>query len=183
MFLPSNENIIMCCGKAVSLEQISIKEALSKGDKHISSKSDALLNVKWANKSLSQPIGGALTAAQKKRQRRDRRKVEAQPPTAPLEQTKNTEEQPPIEKMLDALTLDTKKATPVECSKCKELKPDNLGVSFNLSKDLKLSFADNDLQSLIPFSIAAVASASLRRSKTSTRWRNWPLCSPRMRPK
>ncbi|XP_034477563.1 protein rigor mortis isoform X1 [Drosophila innubila] len=125
MFLPSNENIIMCCGKAVSLEQISIKEALSKGDKHISSKSDALLNVKWANKSLTQPIGGALNAAQKKRQRRDRRKVEAQPPTASPEQTKNTEEQPPIEKMLDALTLDTKKATPLECSKCKELKPDN----------------------------------------------------------
>ncbi|KAL7735071.1 hypothetical protein ACLKA6_000840 [Drosophila palustris] len=124
MFLPSDESIIMCCGKAVSLEQVSIKEALSKGDKNISSKCDALLNVKWASKSPNQPIAGALSAAQKKRQRRDKRKA-----VAPLAEPKHPEQEPPIEQMLDALQLDTattkQKTTGVECSKCKELKPDN----------------------------------------------------------
>lgn len=134
MFLPSDENIIMCSGKALSLELVSIKDALARNEMNICSKMDALLNVKWASKSLTQPTT-ATSAAQKKRQRREKRKAVAQQKKEP----KEVAEQPvelSLEKKLDALTLDTRTKTngTVECSACKNCKsqpmPDNfLAVS------------------------------------------------------
>ncbi|XP_030379613.1 protein rigor mortis [Scaptodrosophila lebanonensis] len=76
IFLPSDENVIMCGGKAIALEFVHIKEALQRKEKTICSKVDALLNVKWATKSLTQPYMLAMTAAEKKRQRKLERRHE-----------------------------------------------------------------------------------------------------------
>lgn len=123
MFLPSDENIIMCSGKALSLELVSIEDALARNEKTICSKMDALLNVKWASKSLTQPTT-ALSAAQKKRQRRERRKAGAQKQSnQPKLQAVEQPVEANIENMMDELTLDTKSAKTngtVECSKCKK---------------------------------------------------------------
>ncbi|XP_016930052.3 gem-associated protein 5 [Drosophila suzukii] len=137
MFLPTNENIIMCSGKALSVELIDIKAG---DEKSICPKVDALLNVKWASKSLTQPYAPVLTAADKKRQRREQRKVTAkqQNETVKQEEKKIQESvapvnnnsvknipanETPVEDMLGALSLDNKsqKINPKECPKCKEL--------------------------------------------------------------
>ncbi|EDW02428.1 GH19896 [Drosophila grimshawi] len=146
LFLPSDESIVMCSGKTLSLELISIKDALARNEQNICSKMDALLKVKWASKSLTQPHMPVLNAAQKKRQRRDKRKanqavaataaatavaaaaaaVAMEQPACISEHTAEpSEQQPPIESMLGALSLETKSTninSAVECSKCKELK-------------------------------------------------------------
>jgi len=153
MFLPTNENIIMCSGKALSVELIDIKAG---DEKSICPKVDALLNVKWASKSLTQPYAPVLTAADKKRQRREQRKVTSklqneavnkeekkiQESVAPVNNNsvKNIPaNETPVEDMLGALSLDNKsqKINPKECPKCKELEarqpPDSfLTVSMQL---------------------------------------------------
>ncbi|KAH8280474.1 hypothetical protein KR018_007934 [Drosophila ironensis] len=118
IFLPSNEDFIMCSGKTVSIELINIKDALA-GDKKICSKVDGLLNVKWACKSLTQPNDSTLTAAAKKRQRREQRKAALKLQEAKVElqvekkteQTPKTEESVPVnntslENLIDGLSLD-----------------------------------------------------------------------------
>ncbi|XP_017073187.1 protein rigor mortis [Drosophila eugracilis] len=140
IFLPTNENIIMCSGKALSVELIDIKEALAGDEKSICPKVDALLNVKWASKSLTQPYAPVLTAADKKRQRRDQRKAAAKLETDPAAKQQKNHQEPdtpanencaknlpvketPVEEMLGALSLDKKptKINNKECTKCKEL--------------------------------------------------------------
>lgn len=141
MFLPSNENIIMCSGKAISIELIDIKNALAENEKTICSKVDALLNVKWASKSLNQPYAPVLSKTDKKRQRRDQRKAatrqEAEAAKNEAVKTKETEaatkEKPtenslvpetPVEVMLQGLSLDKQHEVTKECMKCKELESD-----------------------------------------------------------
>ncbi|EDW58868.1 gem-associated protein 5 [Drosophila virilis] len=162
LFLPSNESIIMCGGKTLSLELISIKEALERKEKQICSKMDALLKVKWASKSLTQPHGPALNAAQKKRQRRDKRKAnQAERPPAVVEQPSNSTEQPtedsavgpveqmpPIESMLGALSLETKStntSSMLECTNCKQLESQALPNSFLAHSRTCLCLAQKEL--------------------------------------
>ncbi|XP_052840354.1 LOW QUALITY PROTEIN: protein rigor mortis [Drosophila gunungcola] len=135
MFLPTDENIIMCSGKALSVELLNIKDALSGDERNICPKVDALLNVKWASKSLTQPFAPALTAADKKRQRRDQRKAAVKPEVEPVatKEVKKIEvnetpvndtpaNETPVEELLGALSLDkkTNKMNTRECTKCKE---------------------------------------------------------------
>ncbi|KAH8257917.1 hypothetical protein KR038_002991 [Drosophila bunnanda] len=144
MFLPSNENIIMCSGKAISLELIDIKSALAENEITICSKVDALLKVKWASKSLNMPYAPALTRMEKKRQRRNQRKMEVRQEAEALnketEKAKETDapanesltkdsldHETPVEDMLKSLSLDKKQnvTTTKECMKCKELESSN----------------------------------------------------------
>ncbi|XP_060660494.1 LOW QUALITY PROTEIN: protein rigor mortis [Drosophila nasuta] len=136
MFLPTDESVIMSGGKALSLELISIKDALAKNEKNICCKSDALLKVKWASKSMTQPQGASLNASQKKRLRREKRKAENQLHPAPEEQpTKEAEmkSEKVLSDTMQMLSLSTKststQATQIERSKAKELEsqayPDN----------------------------------------------------------
>ncbi|KAH8279309.1 hypothetical protein KR026_006088 [Drosophila bipectinata] len=134
IFLPSDENIIMCSGKSVSVELVDIKNALTGNQKTICSKVDALLNVKWASKSLIQPFAPVLSAAEKKRQRRDKRKAASKPQPeiaeevkdavteAPKEQTEEsapTKEVPVVEMAALSLGPKPQKDVPQECAKCK----------------------------------------------------------------
>ncbi|XP_039479963.1 protein rigor mortis [Drosophila santomea] len=149
MFLPTNENIIMCSGKALSVELIDIKDALESDEKSICPKVDALLNVKWASKSLTQPYAPVLTAAEKKRQRRDQRKaaVKLEADGASKDQKKITVsvtaaidnplkdkclKDTAVEEMLEALSLDKehKNRNSKECPKCKELEAKQTPDSF-----------------------------------------------------
>ncbi|KAH8260985.1 hypothetical protein KR044_001584 [Drosophila immigrans] len=111
MFLPTDESVIMSSGKALSLELISIKDALAKNEKNICCKSDALLKVKWASKSMTQPQGSAMNASQKKRLRREKRKAESEMKPAPLEQPEKATEQqvkePQDSKATDKVLSDT----------------------------------------------------------------------------
>lgn len=142
MFLPSDENIIMCSGKALSLELVSIKDALARNEKNICSKMDALLNVKWASKSLSQPTA-VTSAAQKKRQRREKRKAVAQNQNEPKEAAKQPVEVP-LENVMDGLTLDSKSTKTngsVECCKCKNVKSQPMLDNFlAVSRGIQLMF-------------------------------------------
>lgn len=154
MFLPTNENIIMCSGKALSVELIDIKDALEGDEKSICPKVDALLNVKWASKSLTQPYAPVLTAAEKKRQRRDQRKAAAklevdvankdqkkiqESVTAVIDNSTNDKcsQETPVEEMLEALSLDKEQnnRSAKECPKCKEQSPDSFTVSYPCALD------------------------------------------------
>ncbi|KAH8371286.1 hypothetical protein KR093_006792 [Drosophila rubida] len=140
MFLPTDESVIMSGGKALSLELISIKKALAMNEKNICCKSDALLKVKWASKSMTPPQGAVLNASQKKRLRREKRKTENELQSAPLEHATKSADQlvnEPTDKVLSdtlqMLSLGTKdmNALPTQSdgNKAKEINaqtyPDN----------------------------------------------------------
>ncbi|KAH8301726.1 hypothetical protein KR059_010024 [Drosophila kikkawai] len=164
MFLPSNENIIMCSGKAISIELIDIKTALAENEKTICSKVDPLLKVKWASKSLNLPYAPVLTKNDKKRQRRNQRnresRVEAEAPSKNVEKAKESEapasenltkdsleNETPVEEMLEALSLDKKQQlnTTKECLKCKELESNNPPESLLIHSRTCLYLAGKEL--------------------------------------
>ncbi|XP_017146579.1 protein rigor mortis [Drosophila miranda] len=129
MLLPSDENIVMCSGKSISLELINIKDALAGDDRNICSKVDGLLNVKWATKSLVQPYAPPTRAEVKKIQRKDRRRRrvhggprEVQEVIPDREATNDPNDQK-IQEMFDSMTLNQKpepSQSTNECRKCKE---------------------------------------------------------------
>ncbi|KAH8290425.1 hypothetical protein KR054_002817 [Drosophila jambulina] len=136
MFLPSNDNIIMSSGKAISLELIDIKSALANNDITICSKVDALLNVKWASKSLNMPYAQPFKKTDKRKERRNQRKVEAEAANkeketgAPAKENltkESLDHETPVEDMMESLSLDKKPHvnTTKECLKCKELESKN----------------------------------------------------------
>ncbi|XP_022228177.2 protein rigor mortis [Drosophila obscura] len=132
MFLPSDENVVMCSGKAVSLELINIKDALAGDERNICSKVDGLLNVKWATKSLVQSYAPPASAEVKKNRRTGRRRYQKgysggarkvqEVGVIPDREASNDGQK--VEEMFGALSLDQKKPEPSqstnECSKCKE---------------------------------------------------------------
>ncbi|KAH8373016.1 hypothetical protein KR009_010268 [Drosophila setifemur] len=152
IFLPSDENIIMCSGKTVSVELIDIKNALAGGKKNICSKVDALLNVKWACKSVTQPYAPVLSAAEKKRQRRDQRKAVGKEHAELTNDSENPVKDTPagetsVEDMLGALNLDQKPKPMIskECEKCKGLEPQQLSKNFLTPSRTCLYLAQKEL--------------------------------------
>ncbi|KAH8373780.1 hypothetical protein KR200_008154 [Drosophila serrata] len=164
MFFPSNENIIMCSGKAISLELIDIKSALAENEITICSKVDALLKVKWASKSLNMPYAPVLTRTEKKRQRRNQRREEvrkeavafnketemAKETDAPAKESPTTDSpdhETPVEDMMKSLSLDKKQnvTTTKECLKCKELESNNPPESLLIHSRTCLYLAGKEL--------------------------------------
>ncbi|BFG06122.1 protein rigor mortis [Drosophila madeirensis] len=129
MFLPSDENIVMCSGKAVSLELINIKVALAGDERNICSKVDGLLNVKWATKSLVHPYAPPTNAEVKKIRHNERRKhrrggARKGQEMVSVQDNEALNDGQKVEEMFGALSLDQKKPEPSqslnECRKCKE---------------------------------------------------------------
>uniref|UniRef100_B4MQ57 GK21827 n=2 Tax=Drosophila willistoni TaxID=7260 RepID=B4MQ57_DROWI len=111
MFLPTSDNVIMCFGKAISLELVNIDEANEK--RVIQSKFDALSNVKWATKSINQPIipNACLSAKEKKRQNRDKKKSEKLEAEKEINELKDKGTH--VEDMMTKLSLDSKPTKPI----------------------------------------------------------------------
>ncbi|XP_068146826.1 LOW QUALITY PROTEIN: protein rigor mortis [Drosophila tropicalis] len=112
MFLPTSDNIIMCFGKSISLELVNIEEANE--TRVIQSKFDALSKVKWATKSITQPIipNACLSAKEKKRQNRDKRKSEKMAAEKEIKEhqheVKEIAKETHVEDMITKLSLDSK---------------------------------------------------------------------------
>ncbi|EDW08234.1 protein rigor mortis [Drosophila mojavensis] len=162
LFLPSDELIIMCGGKTLSLELVSIKEALASNEKQIRSKLDPIGKLHWAYKSNAQPNQPTLTAAQRKRQSREKRKanqaaaasgqavkpeLDAQQSVEQKEQEQQQPSQPPIESMMGALSLQTKgtNTNALECKKCKQLEAQSAPNTFLSHSRTCLCLAQKEL--------------------------------------
>ncbi|KAH8253018.1 hypothetical protein KR032_003203 [Drosophila birchii] len=157
MFLPSNDNIIMSSGKSISLDMIDIKSALDENEATICSKVDALLNVKWASKSLNMPYAAPFNKTDKKRQRQNQRRAEArQEAKVTNKETEKAKEnlrkdsldhETPVEEMIEALSLDKKQnvTTIKECLKCKELESNNPPESLLIHSRTCLYLAGKEL--------------------------------------